>query len=55
VLEKEWTTLQMSFAELERGEREGWRPSLIVSPYLVESAKPMFISNLNLDCMSLLK
>jgi hypothetical protein len=49
VLEKEWTTLQMTFAELERGEREGWRPSLIVSPYLVESAKPMFISNLNLE------
>jgi hypothetical protein len=49
VLEKEWTTLQLTFAELERGEREGWRPSLIVSPYLVESAKPMFISNLNLE------
>jgi len=49
VLEQEWTTLQLTFAELERGEREGWRPSLIVSPYLVESAKPMFISNLNLE------
>src|SRR5262245_44653887 len=48
-IEQEWTTLQMTFTQLERGEREGWRPSLIVSPYLVESAKPMFISNLNLE------
>jgi hypothetical protein len=49
VLEQEWTTLQKTFADLEHGERQGWRPSLIVSPYLVESAKPMFISNLNLE------
>jgi hypothetical protein len=47
-LEEQWLTLQLPFCELERGEREGWRPSLIISPYLVDTGRPMFISNLNL-------
>jgi hypothetical protein len=48
-LEDEWSTLDVTFCELESGERSGRRPSLIVSPYLVDWARPMFISNLNLE------
>jgi hypothetical protein len=48
VLEDEWPTLHVSFRDLEAGEAAGWRPSLIVSPYMVDSAQPLFISNLDL-------
>ena len=48
VLENEWSTLKVTFRDLAAGEQEGWRPSLIISPYLVDSAQPLFISNLNL-------
>ena len=47
-LEEEWLTLQATWCELQAGERQGWRPSLIVSPYLVDWGRPMFISNLDL-------
>lgn len=40
--------LARPFRELARGEAEGWRPSLIVSPMLVEEGGPMLISNLDL-------
>lgn len=50
-LEEQWETLQVSFCKLQAGEREGWRPSLILSPYLVDWARPMLISNLNLEGM----
>lgn len=33
---------------LRDGEREGWRPSLIFSPMIVEDTAPMLISNLDL-------
>ena len=36
------------FRNLADGEEQGWRPSLIVSPMIVEDAAPMLISNLDL-------
>jgi hypothetical protein len=51
VLQDEWETLQVGFGDLQAGERDGWRPSLIVTPYLVDSGKPLFISNLDLQEM----
>jgi len=36
------------FRDLAVGEREGWRPSMIVSPMIVEVSAPMLISNLDL-------
>lgn len=40
--------LDQTFVELKTGEREGWRPSLIFSPMLVEDGRQLFISNLEL-------
>ena len=37
-----------SFTALAEGERQGWRPSLVVSPMTVEDAKVLLISNLDL-------
>jgi hypothetical protein len=34
-----------SFADLAPGEREGWRPSLIYSPMIVEDGRRLLISN----------
>jgi hypothetical protein len=48
VLEEEWKTLDVAFRKLEEGERQGWRPSLIISPYLVDLKQPLFVSNLDL-------
>jgi hypothetical protein len=52
-MEMEWQTtmhgqLDQTFADLLQGERAGWRPSLIFSPMLVEDARQLFISNLDL-------
>lgn len=47
-LERQWTTLAMNFPQLSDGERAGWRPSLIVSPMVVESGRRLLISNLDL-------
>jgi tetratricopeptide (TPR) repeat protein len=51
-LEAAWATHVPAMADpmsaLGAGERAGWRPSLVVSPMLVEDAAPMLISNLNL-------
>jgi hypothetical protein len=51
VLQDEWEGLQVTFDALQAGEREGSRPSLILTPYLVDSGKPLFISNLDLQNM----
>jgi beta-lactamase superfamily II metal-dependent hydrolase len=40
--------LAVPFSSLAAGEAEGWRPSLVVTPMLVEEGRPMIISNLNL-------
>lgn len=52
-LEQAWAentvgTTETKFAELAEGERRGWRPSLIVSPMIVEDGKFLLISNLDL-------
>ena len=49
VLEKQWKSIDLTFRDLRRGERQGWRPSIILSPMLVETGQPMWISNLSLD------
>ncbi len=41
--------LGIEFSSLEKGEQEGWRPSLIVSPMILEGSQRLLISNLNLD------
>jgi hypothetical protein len=41
--------LHVPLASLEKGEEEGWRPSLIFSPMLVEDGRQLLISNLDLD------
>jgi Patatin-like phospholipase len=51
VLQDQWPSLQVEFARLQEDEQNGSRPSLIISPYLVDSGKPLFISNLNLGEM----
>jgi hypothetical protein len=48
-LERQWTTLAKTFPELSDGERAGWRPSLVVSPMVVESGRRLLISNLDLS------
>lgn len=52
VLESQWRTLDTTFAQLREGELQGWRPSLILSPMLVETGQPLLISNLNLSALS---
>jgi hypothetical protein len=52
-MEREWQTamhgqLDQTFGELRPGELAGWRPSLIFSPMMVEDARQLFISNLDL-------
>jgi hypothetical protein len=48
VLEEQWRSLRKTFADLARGERDGSRPSIILSPMMVESGQPLLISNLDL-------
>ncbi|TVQ53573.1 MAG: hypothetical protein EA355_13205 [Rhodobacteraceae bacterium] len=47
-LDCQWRTLQRSFADVRAAEAEGRAPSLIISPMLVESGAPAFLSNLDL-------
>lgn len=52
-LEKAWErylhgSLHQPLAQLAPGEREGWRPSLIFSPMIVETGQRLLISNLDL-------
>lgn len=48
-LEKQWKVLARSFTDLATGERAGWRPSVILSPMLIDDGRPLFISNLDLS------
>ena len=41
--------LGVGFLSLAKGEKEGWRPSLIISPMIIEGTQQLLISNLNLD------
>lgn len=41
-------SLHQPLAQLAQGEREGWRPSLIFSPMIVETGQRLLISNLDL-------
>ena len=57
VLEEAWEKntrgiLATPFSALAGGEQEGWRPSLIITPTIVEEGRPLIISNLDLDYMS---
>ncbi|MBX6312636.1 MAG: hypothetical protein IRY99_06910 [Isosphaeraceae bacterium] len=60
VLERTWerntqpdrpdaSPLAGAFRDLGAGEAAGWRPSLIISPLLIEEGTPMLISNIGLD------
>ncbi len=48
MLESHWRTLNLSFAALAEGERAGWRPSLLLTPTLVETGQQLAITNMNL-------
>lgn len=48
-LERTWPSLGGTFADLSEGESQGWRPSLIVSPMVVETGRRLLISNLSLS------
>ena len=48
-LEDQWKTLdQVTFKGLREGEKAGWRPSLILSPMIVETGRRLLFSNLDL-------
>ncbi|QVL31848.1 patatin-like phospholipase family protein [Telmatocola sphagniphila] len=52
-LERSWIdnglkSLNKTFGELRQGEIEGWRPSLIFSPMMIEDGRRLLISNLDL-------
>ncbi len=47
-LEDQWKALDISFEDLRAGEAEGWRPSLIISPMVVETGRRLLFSNLDL-------
>ncbi|THH38550.1 hypothetical protein E4Z66_02985 [Aliishimia ponticola] len=47
VLERHWQTIRTDFAALRQGEAEGWRPSIILSPMVVETGQPLLVSNLD--------
>lgn len=53
-LEEAWRAnldgaLERSVRSLQYGERQGWRPSLVFAPMLVEDGRRLLISNLDLD------
>ncbi|QHQ34004.1 hypothetical protein [Algicella marina] len=47
-LENQWKTLDVDFKTLCPGEAEGWRPSLVFSPMIVETGQPLLIGNLDM-------
>lgn len=47
-LEMQWSSLGVTFASLRQAELEGRRPSLLLSPVIVETGQPILISNLNI-------
>lgn len=42
-----------SFGDLASGEAQGWRPSLVFAPVLVEDGRRLLISNLDLEALTL--
>jgi hypothetical protein len=44
--------LGVEFSTLAPGERDGWRPSLIISPMILEGNDRLLITNLNLEGMA---
>jgi hypothetical protein len=51
-LERQWATLTRSMESLSLGEEKGWRPSLILTPVIVERGAPLLISNLDLTSIA---
>lgn len=56
-LEETWEThlhgvMSQTYNDLQTGEREGWRPSLIVTPMTVDDGRQLFISNLDLRAVA---
>lgn len=56
-LEESWEThlhgvMGQTFAQLQEGEKQGWRPSLIVTPMTVDDGRQLFISNLDLRAVA---
>lgn len=52
VLERQWCALDIPFADLREGEAAGWRPSIIFTPTIAETGRPMAISNLDLHALT---
>lgn len=52
VLDQQWSTLEQPVSTLYDGEQAGWRPSLIVSPMLIETGERLLISNLDLSAIA---
>ncbi len=53
VLDEQWKSLnRTTFQDLRDGEAEGWRPSLILAPMIVETGRRMLISNLDLGYLA---
>ena len=51
-LEQLWETLATTFDQMKDGERAGWRPSLVISPMIVEVGRRLLISNLDLGIVA---
>jgi predicted acylesterase/phospholipase RssA len=49
ILERQWCAIDRSFSSLRDGEAAGWRPSLVVSPMIIETGERLLISNLELS------
>ena len=52
VLDRQWCRLNRPVVSLRDGEAAGWRPSLIVSPMIVETGERLLISNLDLSAIA---
>lgn len=48
ILEEQWRALRTTFSDLARGERDGSRPAIILSPMMVETGQALLVSNLDL-------
>lgn len=56
-LERAWREqtagrLGRTFSELREGEAQGWRPSLVYSPMVVEDGRRLLVSNLDLTALT---
>lgn len=57
VLERTWNAnlgnaLDMTFEQLRQGEEEGWRPSLVFTPMLVEDGRRLLITNADIEFLT---